>query len=149
MFSLWLCSILVPIWISLFFYFKCNKKYGIGFAAVLFLLAALALDGSKTSVGETIIIVLVLNIVPTVIFFVSAGLVTNKISSEKASVVLPMILTAVIMFILFWLCQYKQESDIKDSFGRSYEAKKSFEETKKRETENALLEALQNFETRK
>ena len=149
MFSLWLCSILVPIWISLFFYFKCNKKYGIGFAAVLFLLAALALDGSKTSVGETIIIVLVLNMVGTVIFFVSAGLVTNKISSEKASVVLSMILTAVIMFILFWLCQCKQESDIKDSFGRSYEAKKSFEETKKRETENALLEALQNFETRK
>ena len=149
MFSFGLCSILVPIWISLFFYFKCNKKYGIGFAAVLFLLAALALDGSKTSVGETIIIVLVLNIVGTVIFFVSAGLVTNKISSEKASVVLSMILTAVIMFILFWLCQYKQESDIKDSFGRSYEAKKSFEETKKRETENALLEALQNFETKK
>ncbi len=52
------------------------------------------------------------------------------------------------MFILFGLCQYKQESDIKDSFSRSYEAKKSFEETKKRETENALLEALQNFETK-
>ena len=149
MFSLWLCSILVPIWISLFFYFKCNKKYGIGFAAVLFLLAALALDGSKTSVGETIIIVLVLNIVPTVIFFVSAGLVTNKISSEKASVVLPMILTAVIMFILFGLCQCIQESDIKDSFSRSYEAKKSFEETKKRQTEDAFLKALENFEITK
>lgn len=149
MFSLWLCSILVPIWISLFFYFKCNKKYGIGFAAVLFLLAALALDGIKASVGETIVMVLVINIVPTVIFFVSAGLVTNKISSEKASVVLSMILTAVIMFMLFGLYQCKQESDIKDSFGRSYEAKKSFEETKKRESENALLKALENFETRK
>ena len=149
MFSFWFCSILVPIWIALFFYFKCNKKYGIAFAAVLFLLAALALDGSKASVGETIVMVLGINIVATVIFFVSAGLVTNKISSEKASVVLSMILTAVIMFILFGLCQCKQESDIKDSFSRSYEAKKSFEETKKRETENALLEALQNFETKK
>ena len=149
MFSLWLCSIIVPIWISLFFYFKCNKKYGIGFAAVLFLLAALALDGSKASVGETIVMVLEINIFATVIFFVSASFITNKISSEKASVVLPMILTAVIMFILFWLCQCKQESDIKDSFSRSYEAKKSFKETKKRQTEDAFQKALENFEITK
>ena len=149
MFSFWLCSILVPIWIALFFTFKCKRNYGIAFAAALFLLAALALDGSKTSVGETIVMVLVINIVSTVIFFVSAGLVTNKISSEKASVVLTMILTAVIMFILFWLCQCKQESDIKDSFSRSYEAKKSFKETKKRQTEDAFLKALENFEITK
>lgn len=133
----------------MFFYFKCKRNYGIAFAAALFLLAALALDGSKASVGETIVMVLGINIFATVIFFVSACLVTNKISSEKASVVLPMILTAVIMFILFGLCQCIQESDIKDSFSRSYEAKKSFEETKKRQTEDAFLKALENFEITK
>ena len=70
MFSFWLCSIIVPIWIALFFTFKCKRNYGIAFAAALFLLAALAIDGSKTSVGDTIIIVLGLNIVTTIIFFV-------------------------------------------------------------------------------
>ena len=136
MFSFWLCSILVPIWIALFFYFKCKRNYGIAFAAALFLLAALALDGSKTSVGNTIIIVLGLNIVTTIIFFVITAFLANILSNASESIAsfVPLVLTAIFMFVVCLFCQRendnRQLNNIKDSVRRSHEAAKSLREGK-------------------
>lgn len=155
MFSFWLCSILVPIWIALFFTFKCKRNYGIAFAAALFLLAALALDGSKTSVGNTIIIVLGLNIVTTIIFFVITAFLANILSnvSESIASFVPLVLTAIFMFVVCLFCQRendnRQLNNIRDSVRHSYEAKKSFKETEKRQTEDAFQKALENFEITK
>ena len=134
MFNLGFCSILVPIWISLFFYFKCNKKYGIGFAVVLLAMAACLMGSSNASAGETIVIVFATNIVSAVIFFVIAGLLANKISSEKASAVLPMILTGIIMFVIIGYCKLENENREMNNLKRrvkvSYEAEKAIRESK-------------------
>ena len=119
------------------------------------MLAALAIDGSKTSVGDTIIIVLGLNIVTTIIFFVITAFLANILSNASESIAsfVPLVLTAIFMFVVCLFCQRendnRQLNNIRDSVRHSYEAKKSFEETEKRQTEDAFQKALENFEITK
>ena len=129
----WLCSILVPIWLSLFFHFKCNKKYGICFAVVLLVIVACFSGSSNALVGETIMMVFGINILSTVIFCVIASLLINK-TSEKTAIILPLILTGIIMFVFIGYCKIENENremnNLKRRVDGSFKAQKALRESK-------------------